>query len=375
MMSLKSRLREKALELGFAAAGFTGVEPLDLYIEEYESRPPEMYHWTRKGTFDLLSGARLGVTHPEARSLLVLVRNYHRYRFPPSLAGRIGRFYQVDERMEKGSEYKRMENYLAFLKEEGIRARIDPAVPARMSAARAGLVTYGKNCFAYARGFMQEASWMEIHPILLDAAVEPDEPSIRYGCPSWCRNACMAACPTKALYAPGKMNPPRCIAYLSYYGEGITPREFREPMGVWIYGCDRCQQVCPRNDLYQSRELPVNEPLEARAGDFDPAALLVMSDEHYATRVWPLCFYISRNNKAKWQMNAARVLGNIGDRDSVPLLAKALADDPSDMVRGMCAWALGRIGGGQARNLLELRRGGEDGLVREEIDLALAEEG
>ena len=48
---------------------------------------------------------------------------------------------------------------------------------------------------------------------------------------------------------------------------------------------------------------------------------------------------------------------------------------PPEMVRGMCAWALGRIGGRQARDVLELRRGGEDGLVREEIDLALAEAG
>ncbi len=374
-MSLKNRLREKALELGFAAAGFTDVSPLDLYIKEYESRPPEMYGWRSSSPFDLRRGARLGETHPEARSLLVLIRNYHRYRFPASLTGRIGRLYQVDERMEKGSEHKRMENYLGFLKEEGVRAWIDPSVPARMSAARAGLVTYGKNCFAYARGFMQGASWMEIHPVLLDAAVEPDEPSIRYGCPSWCRNACMAACPTKAIYAPGRMNPTRCIAYLSYYGAGITPREFREPMGLWVYGCDRCQQVCPRNDLYRSRELPVNEPLEARAGDFDPSTLLTMSDEHYTTRVWPLCFYIAKENKAKWQMNAARALGNLGDRSSVPLLAEALAGNPSDMVRGMCAWALGRIGGRQSRDVLERRCGGEDGPVRGEIVLALAEAG
>jgi hypothetical protein len=38
-MSLKEIIREKALELGFKDAGFTGVEPLDPYIKEIESRP------------------------------------------------------------------------------------------------------------------------------------------------------------------------------------------------------------------------------------------------------------------------------------------------------------------------------------------------
>ena len=49
-MGLKEQLREKALELGFEDAGFTGIEPLDLYIKEIESRPKEMYQWVQKLT-------------------------------------------------------------------------------------------------------------------------------------------------------------------------------------------------------------------------------------------------------------------------------------------------------------------------------------
>ena len=45
-MTLKEIIREKALELGFEDAGFTGVEPLDYYIREIDSRPPRcaLYH-------------------------------------------------------------------------------------------------------------------------------------------------------------------------------------------------------------------------------------------------------------------------------------------------------------------------------------------
>ena len=41
-MSLKETIREKALELEFEDVGFAGVEPLDIYIREIDSRPPEM---------------------------------------------------------------------------------------------------------------------------------------------------------------------------------------------------------------------------------------------------------------------------------------------------------------------------------------------
>jgi hypothetical protein len=46
-MTLKEIIREKALELGFEDAGFTGVEPLEYYIREIDSRPPEMYGWVQ----------------------------------------------------------------------------------------------------------------------------------------------------------------------------------------------------------------------------------------------------------------------------------------------------------------------------------------
>ena len=55
-MALKARIKDKALELGFVDAGFTGVEPLDDYIKEIESRP-EMYQWTMNDDFNPLRGA------------------------------------------------------------------------------------------------------------------------------------------------------------------------------------------------------------------------------------------------------------------------------------------------------------------------------
>jgi epoxyqueuosine reductase len=303
--------------------------------------------------------------------MVVLIRNYHRRSFPPQLVGKVGRCYQVDERKEKGEDHRRIKDFFAFLSEEGIQFSYDGEIPARMAAARAGVATYGKNCFAYARRSVRGASWIESIPIVLGAEIEPDEPSMELGCPDWCRNACIAACPTHAIIAPKKMNPLRCIAYNSYYGSGITSMELREPMGIWVYGCDRCQDVCPRNQPWLNQELPDNGPLFERAEDFSLHNLLNMSQEHYENNVWPLTLYISRKNIAKWQMNAARAMGNSADTSYIPTLIENLTANPHEIVRGMCAWALGRLGGGQSVKALESRLNAEDGLVSEEIRLAL----
>jgi hypothetical protein len=54
----------------------------------------------------------------------------------------------------------------------------------------------------------------------------------------------------------------------------------------------------------------------------------------------------------------------------VPALARALTSDPSPLVRGHAAWALGRLGGRAA--LDRARRRETDPGVREEVDCALA---
>jgi len=369
-MSMKDRIRDKALELGFEGVGFSSLDPLDTYIQEIQSRP-EMYAWVNTDYFSTLRGASPHKKHPWARSMVVLIRNYYRKRFPEELEGLYGRCYMVDERKVHGEEHARVRSFMDFLRAEGMEVRFDGEIPARMAAARAGLVTYGKNCFAFARESMMGSSWLESMPFMLDAEMEPDEPSIELDCPPECKDSCIKACPTGALYEPLKMNPLRCIAFHSYYGEGITPLEMREPMGTWVYGCDRCQEACPRNRPWMRQELPANEDLESKVMDFDLRTLLSMDQSHYKEKVWPQFFYMSRKRIDRWQMNAARAMGNQGNPDHVPDLERSLAESPHENVRGMSAWALGRIGGTRARAALEKRRGMESGVAAEEIGRAL----
>ena len=169
------------------------------------------------------------------------------------------------------------------------------------------------------------------------------------GCPDWCRNACIIACPTGALKGPRHLDPRKCISYLSYYGEGITPLELREPMGLWVYGCDRCQNVCPRNAPWLAKQLPMNAKAAAMQADFTLSNLLHMDEAFFKAHIWPHMFYMGAGDIWRWQMNAARAMGNTLDERYLPDLEQAMAENTDARVRGMAAWAMGRIGGPEAK--------------------------
>jgi epoxyqueuosine reductase len=371
-MSLKQRIRESGLELGFDGVGFSGLEPMQSYIDEVESRPPEMYGWAKAGLFSIIRGASPAEKHKWARSMVVLIRSYYRKQFPEELEGLYGRAYLMDERKVPAETAARLIEFLAFLQKEGVSSSCDGEIPMRMAAAQAGLVNYGKNCFAFANNAIKGSSWLEIVPLVLNVELEPDEPSIEEKCPPKCKNRCMKACPTGAIYAEMKMNPLRCIAYNTYYGADITPMDLRQAMGTWLYGCDVCQQACPRNMPWMRKEKPFNEELDSRKADYKPETLLRMDSAFYETTIWPRFFYISRKRLDRWQMNAARAMGNIANPDHIPLLKESLETSAFENVRAMSAWALGRIGGPRVRQALETNRGKESGVVLQEIELALA---
>jgi HEAT repeat protein len=69
--------------------------------------------------------------------------------------------------------------------------------------------------------------------------------------------------------------------------------------------------------------------------------------------------------------NVAVALGNSGNPEAVPALVRALAADPSALVRAHAAWALGRLGGAGARRALDGARRDPDPTVVAEVESAL----
>lgn len=370
-MITKENVIEAARRFGFEDVGFTTAEPFETHRQFLLDRQEE-YGWAEKVGLALMSGVDPKTVLPAAKSIIVLVDVYFRESFPRVMESHFGRCYLDDDRVTKDVLAPRLKAFRSYLRDNGIDSKVPFNMPHRVAAARAGLGTFGKNCLFYSSRAALQSSWVTPLPVVVDQEFAPDEPTMRMGCPEWCRNACVSACPTRALKGNGTIDPRLCISYLSYFGNEITPLELREPMGLYIYGCDRCQNVCPRDLPWLSRDLPLNPRVEAKAKHFELTALLHMDREYFTKYIWPHMFYMGPDTIWKWKMNVARVMGNSLEERYVGDLVRAYNESDDERVRGMIVWALGRIGSADAREALKGFFQRSEGLVRSEAEAALA---
>ncbi len=246
----------------------------------------------------------------------------------------------------------------------------------RSLAARAGLGAVGKNTnLLHPEG----GSWFLLGELFLTLDLDPDVPLADL-CGSCTR--CLEACPTGALPEPYRLDSNRCISYWTIEHRGPLPAAAREMVGEWVFGCDICQEVCPWNgtDVFGDPGDPADSAdsgarrelaLPPERAELDLARLLHLSRDEYVSRFRgsPM----KRPKQAGLQRNAAVAMGNRRDPRYVPDLARALAES-EPLVRRHAAWALGRIGGAEARRFLTSALAQEeDGEVAAEIRAALGE--
>ncbi len=369
-MLTKDDIIAEAERLNFADIGFTTAEPFTSQKEILMVRQEE-YGWAEVIGLGLLAGTDPKNILPGAKSIIVVLESYFEKALPLSMERHFGRCYQDDDRVTKDGLAMKIKALRKFLQSDGIDSKVPFNLPHRLSAARAGLGTFGKNSLFYARRVARSSSFVFPIALVVDREFAPDEPSVAMGCPDWCRNACVAACPTRALKGDGKIDPRRCISFLSYYGEGLTPPELREPMGLYVYGCDRCHNVCPRNANKLTEEKPPNPRVFAKAADFDLSRLLHMDKPYFEQKIWPHMFYMSYDDIWRWKMNAARAMGNSLNPVYVPDLIRAFRENKDERVQCMIAWALGRIGNKEAKDALEKFSKDSTGKIKEEIQQAI----
>ncbi|HEY2294310.1 MAG TPA: tRNA epoxyqueuosine(34) reductase QueG [Thermoanaerobaculia bacterium] len=369
-------LQSWALEAGFDRAGVARLEPLE--------HGEALTRWLERGDQAGMEylGRRVEArvdpsqVFPGARSVLCVALQYHPLdredgTRQPEPAGDLWRRVA---RYARGKDYHEVMGARLRGLEERVRAAfpgcetrryVDTGpVLERELAARAGMGAVGKNTMLL---HPEGGSWFLLGELFLSLDLDPGPVQPVTDLCGSC-TLCLEACPTGALAEPYRLDSNRCISYWTIEHRGPLPEEARRMVGGWVFGCDVCQEVCPWNREPAGAVHPEME-LPPERGELTLARLLRLPREEYVER-----FRGSPMKRAKLaglQRNAAVAMGNRRERRHVIPLAEALRHG-EPLVRGHAAWALGRIGGEEARAALGAALAVEvDEAVRSEIQAAL----
>ena len=373
---LEARVKEFARGLGAGAVGIARLDGDSIALDGSRLR-----RWLASGFAADLRYLGRGIERradprlslPGARSLIALAFDYASpARDAEDETRRLAGGGARVARYARGRDYhrvvpKRLVRLIDFLREERpgthARAYVDTGpILERAWAARAGIGWTGKHSLTLrAPG----GSWFVLGVVVTDCPLAPDAPA-EDRCGRCTR--CLEVCPTGAIVAPYQVDARLCISYLTIERRGPIPIEMRERIGERVFGCDDCQDVCPWNRL--AAESPIAD-FRPRGDLLDRplAGWLDLDQEGFQARFRGTA--LARARRDGFLRNVCVALGNRGDARDVPRLARALATDPSTLVRGHAAWALGRLGGAAAQVALAQAAEDPDPEVRAEARQAL----
>ncbi len=350
MATLNQFVTDTAYAQGFAMVGFAALRPLD------ERR--EFYHrWLDAGRHGSMAYL---AREPERRfdprtldasltSVVSLAYPYHSPSPPKldwraELRGRIAAYALGPDYHDVVLKKARaVADAIAKIRASAVtRAYVDTGpVFEREWAAEARLGWFGKNTTTLSR---EHGSYFFLAEIFTNLELDPTGGHYREHCGTCTR--CLDLCPTTALADGYLMEPRLCISYLTIENRGPIPRELRPKLGNWIFGCDICQEVCPWNE-------PFEETIASELMPFLPD-LMALDDAGFSRRFTKSA--IKRTKRCGLLRNVAVALGNTGNREAVPVLARTMKHEAEQLVRSHSAWALGALGGPAAKRALDRAR-------------------
>ncbi len=251
--------------------------------------------------------------------------------------GRIARFAAEDHYRGLHAVLDTIARRLVSAGYQAVTISDDSRLVDRAVAVRAGVGWWGKNTMVLAPG---AGPWLLLGAVVTNAPLETSAPMAR-DCGTC--TACLPACPTGALLAPGVLDARRCLAHILQSG-GVIPRELRAAVGDRIYGCDDCLEACPPG----GRVLAAAPSPRARV---DLAGLLATPDDELVARYSH--FFIPGRRARYLRRNLLVALGNSGDERTLPVLAGYLGH-PDWLLRLHAGWAIGAIGGTGAGPVLDV---------------------
>lgn len=274
-LELTQKIKAEAKRLGFFACG---VAKADHVSAQAESR---LKAWVKAGreadmeymcrNTDMRLDPRLLM--PGAKSIVCVALNYApRCRMPMGeyqfAAYALGKDYHdiMRSRLRQLAQTFGFEDALHSERQHGLFRAFSDTGPLleRYWACQAGIGWIGRN---HQLIIPHAGSMFFLGELILDIELAYDKPM-----PSHCGHChqCVDACPTHALIPTrdGDCNSTdfdsrRCLSYqLIENRKDLSPAAV-DAMGDCIYGCDKCQQVCPWNRFASPTTEPLLQPSEA----------------------------------------------------------------------------------------------------------------
>ena len=344
-LELRNAIRDEALRLGFDAVGFAAAtlapearaERLAQLTQFVELGFQGDMGWLGKRTPERVDPATLW---PGAKTVVSVAMNYGPTHDPRTLQdepsrGAISVYAQGRDYHEvMKTKLKALGRFIWDNYRHSIKVFVDTApLMEKPSAQAAGHGWQGKHTNLVSRKL---GSWFFLGAIFTTLDLAADEPHAdRCG---ECRR-CLDICPTRAFPAPYELDARRCISYLTIEHKGHIAREFREPMGNRIYGCDDCLAVCPWNKFAHR---PREEAFHAREELLAPLLAELVRLDDAAFRAFFSGSPVKRIGRDRFVRNVLIAIGNSNEAALVEE-ARALLGDASPLVRAMAVWALGRL--------------------------------
>ena len=341
METLANRLRAKALEVGFSDVGMCAPDAMP----ETAGRLQEFLKAGLHGDMGWMErrakwrGSPTALW-PEAKSVIMLADNYGPDEDPLKLLpmrdrGNISVYARNKDYHDPiKKRLKRLGRWLIEQEPCEIKVFVDTApVMEKPLAQAAGLGWQGKHSNVVSRRL---GSWFFLGAIFttLDLPKDAAEPDHCGTC-----NDCLQACPTDAFIAPYRLDPRKCISYLTIEQKGPVDPDLRAKMGNRIYGCDDCLAACPWNKFAQvSRDANYWARIELRCPKLEHLVRLDDADFREVFAGSP----IKRIGRNSFIRNVLYAIGNSGD-PSLAAAARPLASDPDETVKDAANWAMERL--------------------------------
>jgi len=313
-MQWKTNIKGWAQELGFVSIGFTSAEPIDSLGPVLERRINQRLA-TPFESKEIESRIYPKAVWQSCQAVVVLA-----YPLPYSSVPQAGE--GILARSAVGEDYHHFLNQKINKLVEIMagndwpgtsRWQVDtgPLVE-RAFAIRAGIGWIGRNQQLIIPGY---GSFVALALLLLDQEIEADQPVIPDQCGT-CQS-CVQACPAQIL-GKEQFEAKHCVSYLTQSKEILTTEE-RGQLGLRIFGCDTCQEVCPHNQKRIEEELASSSPTSLRRG-VDLMEILNLTNGEFQRRFKATA--AGWRGKGVLQRNAFLALGNLHDGRSKLWLAE-----------------------------------------------------